>query len=110
LIGFGGFVVFVPAAIFGIANHMKNNHETKWSPSKMQRSRFVLFLILMSGCGSSDLSYNLTENGCSTGEQSFSSREDYCKGLQNKELNHDCAYTLRRNNFKANCTGEFKEF
>ncbi len=57
---------------------------------------------------SSSYSYTLTENGCSTQKQSFSSKEAMCEGLKNDSLNHYCAESLRRNRFTSDgCSGSF---
>lgn len=51
------------------------------------------------------LSYTLTENGCSTGEQKFSSQEQMCEGLKNDSLNNYCAQNLRYQKFQNDCPG-----
>lgn len=51
------------------------------------------------------LTYNLTENGCSTGEKTFSSQDSLCEGLRNDALNNHCARGLRYNHFKQECPG-----
>lgn len=57
----------------------------------------------------SSLSYNLTENGCSTGQQQFSSEAALCEGLQSESRNHGCAESLRRSTFQShNCPGTFQ--
>lgn len=50
--------------------------------------------------------YNLSYNGCSTGEQSFNSRSEMCTGLQNNKLNNYCALDLRRIHFENECPGQ----
>ncbi len=49
-------------------------------------------------------SYDLTENGCRTENQTFSSREEMCDGLKNDSLNHNCAQDLRFEKFKSDCS------
>lgn len=53
--------------------------------------------------GQSSYTYNLSENGCSTGEQQFSGREAMCDGLKNEPLNNYCAQNLRRSKFQTDC-------
>lgn len=53
-------------------------------------------------------SYNLTNNGCPTKEQTFSSFDAYCAGLKNEVLNDGCARTMRREIYiSAKCPGDF---
>ena len=61
--------------------------------------------------GSSSRTYTLEYNGCSTGTQTFSSKEEYCSGLKDyKRNNNGCAYSLREDTYKRNgCPGEFEE-
>jgi len=55
-------------------------------------------------------SYWLIRNGCSTEKQTFDSKEALCKGLQDRDLNKNCALDLRQGEFKkVGCTGEFAE-
>jgi hypothetical protein len=54
---------------------------------------------------SQNLSYDDNENGCDTGQHSFSSQDDYCNGLENEQLNKSCAQDLRRGDFQKNCPG-----
>lgn len=56
------------------------------------------------------LSYELEENGCNTGKHEFSSRESYCTGLRNNTLNNGCAYSLRKDRYRAECSGDFITF
>jgi hypothetical protein len=53
-------------------------------------------------------SYELSENGCSTGPHVFSSKKDYCSALLDDELNTYCAYDMRIATFKSECP-EFSE-
>lgn len=49
--------------------------------------------------------YEATENGCSTGVQSFNSLKAYCDGLKNDDLNKGCAAKTRFKLFQeAECT------
>lgn len=61
---------------------------------------------LLSACGSSEdeeFKYQLTENGCDTGEKTFSDLESYCAALKNDAANNGCAKSLRRNVYQSNC-------
>ena len=59
---------------------------------------------------SETFSYWLIRNGCSTEKHTFDSKEDLCKGLQDRDLNKNCALDLRQEEFKkVGCTGEFAE-
>ncbi len=40
--------------------------------------------------------YQYIVNGCDTGRQTFTSKEAYCAGLANEQLNNNCAADLRR--------------
>lgn len=57
-------------------------------------------------------SYELSENGCSTGAHEFSSGSDedtqrqICSALQDEELNKGCAQDLRRIQFEETCPGQ----
>lgn len=50
--------------------------------------------------------YNLTYNGCSTGEHKFSSKDAMCDALQNNSLNNNCARDLREQHFRGECPGK----
>ncbi|MGZ3775222.1 MAG: hypothetical protein ACXVCY_15235 [Pseudobdellovibrionaceae bacterium] len=55
-------------------------------------------------------SYWFIQNGCSTEKQTFDSKEALCKGLQDEDLNKNCAFELRKQKFnKVGCNGEFIE-
>lgn len=54
---------------------------------------------------SQSIKYNLSYNGCSTGNQEFSSIEDMCNGLKNDSRNNYCAQKLRYEKFKSECPG-----
>ena len=53
--------------------------------------------------GGSEYSYTLKDNGCSTGDQSFSSLTAMCENLKNESANNFCAYELRRSKFETDC-------
>lgn len=58
----------------------------------------------------SELEYNFSVSGCSTGLQKFESNQLLCEGLQNATLNKACALELRKSHFTAVCAGQtFKE-
>ena len=54
------------------------------------------------------LTYDITETGCATGKHSFSSRAEYCAGLQDSGLNRGCAEYSRRRFFTQRCSGSFR--
>lgn len=74
--------------------------------------------IALTACNSSDdnvvasggvnqaLTYELSENGCSTGRHTFPSFPELCVGLQNNTLNNDCALNMRAEHFRRNCQGQ----
>jgi len=82
----------------------------------MKKMILLLMAFGFSACGTGDdaaltnLKYDFTYNDCKTGSHSFSSVDEYCKGLQNDELNHGCAYFLREREFKSRCQGQFTTF
>jgi len=88
------------------------------SPSKLNLKMGVLFLSsltligLFSSCSASvnnnqsSFSYNLTENGCSTGEKTFSSNDAMCSALKDDSLNQYCAQSLRYQKFTNDCPGK----
>src|SRR5690348_478541 len=57
---------------------------------------------------SENLNYRLSEDGCDTGNQKFSSKEDYCHGLENDAKNYYCALDLRRDLYQQRCNGRFQ--
>jgi hypothetical protein len=73
----------------------------------------LLSLIALSACASGEeenassqeFSYDYTSNGCSTGKQTFTSRDAYCSGLQNETLNQGCALKRRKETFQEQCQG-----
>lgn len=76
----------------------------------MKTLSLVLSVFLFAACGSSkdsSYSYELEQNGCKTGSQSFDSKDAYCAGLKDDRLNKNCAYSLRKSEFEQNCSGTF---
>ena len=81
---------------------------------------FSLFgiLVLATACSVSSedkntsIKYKFDEkiNGlsCSTGEQVFSSKADYCAGLKDNGRNNDCAYRKRKETYLAECGQDFE--
>ena len=47
--------------------------------------------------------YSFDDNGCETGQQTFSEKEKYCQALLNEALNKGCAQVSRFNLYKAEC-------
>jgi hypothetical protein len=67
-------------------------------------------LWLASGCGTEDkkFTYELSENGCSTGSHTFESLEEQCAALKNEDINHGCAYGMRKSHYEQQkCPGTF---
>ena len=67
----------------------------------------VILVLALSSCGGDDkepktqrLTYNLTYNNCSTGEHSFNSKLEMCKGLLDNERNNFCASNMRADKYK----------
>jgi len=60
---------------------------------------------LLTHAQSQNYTYNLSENGCSTGEHTFSSNESMCDGLRDDSLNNYCATNLRYLKFQSDCPG-----
>jgi hypothetical protein len=74
---------------------------------------------LIAGCGgsggsgsspnnlntSSSFTYCYSENGCSTGTNTFSSVAALCKALAEDNFNRGCAYDIRREAFDSDCAG-----
>lgn len=56
----------------------------------------------------SSFTYELTENGCTTGKHVFRSHADLCRGLGDDGANHNCALQQRKDYFEAQqCAGRF---
>ena len=82
-----------------------------------------MILLVLSACGTSahlgpggdssaDSSasyiYSLSYNKCDTGSHSFDGLDALWAGLQNEELNHGCAVSMRADFFKSHsCPGTF---
>jgi major membrane immunogen (membrane-anchored lipoprotein) len=81
---------------------------------------FVITLALIqTACGGSksdsaiqsdEYAYNYTENGCSTGDRSASSKEEFCKKLADNNQNRNdkgqvCAYSIRERQLRQECPG-----
>jgi hypothetical protein len=72
--------------------------------------------VFMNGCSGSSLtdglkkqssfSYELSENGCSTGEKTFNSNDSMCDALKDDALNNYCAQNLRYQKFQSDCPGK----
>lgn len=81
----------------------------------MEKLVFILFLLaVFTACNvktesnEAKYSYNLTNNGCPTGERTFSSFDAYCAGLKSETGNGGCARTIRREIYNnAKCPGDF---
>jgi hypothetical protein len=78
----------------------------------------AFFLFAFTSCGGSSTesaaeiansyTYDMNQNGCDTGRQSFPDLTSYCAGLENNALNHYCAQSLRGQEFVARgCPGTF---
>ncbi len=83
---------------------------------KMKLHNFLFFLFLYSlgllfiscvpnipNTNTQSFSYDYTENGCPTGNQTFRSREEMCDGLKSDTRNNYCAQTLRYQRFQEDC-------
>jgi hypothetical protein len=53
-----------------------------------------------------DGSYSYEINGCKTGAQSYSSKDELCSKLKNDSLNNGCARSARRERFNQECGGQ----
>jgi hypothetical protein len=70
----------------------------------------ALSTLALSSCGKEEskveqFKYNLTENGCSTGDQSASSKEEMCNLLKSRSANNGCAFSLRKQKFEQEGCG-----
>lgn len=72
-----------------------------------------LFVLQLVGCSTkketAQLSYQFEANGCPTGKHTFSDQASYCQALKDDAVNNYCARSLRREDFKARCSGSFDE-
>jgi hypothetical protein len=98
----------VELPVFGM---IMNFVHKRWWKMKWVVSAVIIGLAVM-GCSKSEkkesISYDFTENGCPTGNKTFSSVAEMCKGLQDDELNNHCAEASREAHFKQNCSGSFR--
>ena len=72
--------------------------------------------VFMNGCSGSSLTdglkkqssftYELSENGCSTGEKTFSTNDAMCNALKDDAFNNYCAQNLRYQKFQSDCPGK----
>lgn len=99
---------------------MKKNWILSWSGLA---AIGLITLLSLSACGklaenksvkkseAASYEYDLNDNGCATGKQSFGSLGDYCKGLQEQERNKGCALDSRKRLYESSCKsfGSFKE-
>jgi hypothetical protein len=75
----------------------------------------LLCLLGITACGSKHASYHyhFTLTGaaaCDTGEQTFTSLDAMCTGLESAGLNNSCALSARQGFFVSeNCSGTFVE-
>lgn len=51
--------------------------------------------------------YNISENGCHTGQHSFGSKAEYCAGLKNDTLNNNCAWSSRKGYYERDCGSDW---
>ncbi len=67
-----------------------------------------LATLALASCGrKEEFKYELTENGCSTGEQKTDSKEQLCTRLKDAGANNGCAYNLRKERFVAEGCGSW---
>lgn len=66
----------------------------------------TLATIALASCGKKEeFKYNLTENECSTGEQTLDSKDAMCTRLRDDGANKGCAYSLRKQKFESEGCG-----
>ncbi len=87
----------------------------KFSTRLASKLSLVLSILVLQSCNtnlndtittrknSENYSYNLSENGCSTELQQYSSLASMCDGLKNESANNFCAYNLRRSKYESDC-------
>ena len=76
----------------------------------------LLLLVVLTGCGvdliedeSEQYSYELSQNGCSTGFHAFNSKQALCDALKRQDLNQFCAESLREDMYhNQSCSGPFE--
>jgi hypothetical protein len=72
----------------------------------------VIGVLLLAGCNAQikdekkDLKYNLTQNGCATGDVIYANESDYCTALKDDKRNNFCARSMRFDMFKQSCPNE----
>jgi len=62
--------------------------------------------VSLSSCSEKEFKYNYTENGCSTDDHEFDSKDEYCDGLKDDGLNKGCAVGMRKDAFSRDCQGK----
>ncbi len=71
----------------------------------------VLLLQVLTSCNVKtdveDITYEFSENLCTTGKKTFNSTENMCRTIQNEASNNYCALTSRQNYFASKCSGIF---
>jgi len=69
---------------------------------------FALVFVALSACGKKEeFKYELSENQCSTGEQTTDSKNALCTRLKDDGANKGCAYRLRKEKFEAESCGNW---
>ncbi len=59
-------------------------------------------------CGKKeDFKYQLSQNGCDTGEHSAESKDEMCGQLKNSDLNNGCASQLRKEKYEGDGCGSW---
>lgn len=51
----------------------------------------------------SSYTYEYNDQGCKTGKQTFATKDEYCRGLMDDELNNYCARSSRETTFNEQC-------
>jgi hypothetical protein len=75
----------------------------------MKKLLILAAVLTLSACGNMDpnnsagLQYQISEDGCDTGEHGFATLSEYCEALKNEELNHHCAHDARTYQFNLSC-------
>jgi hypothetical protein len=64
---------------------------------------------LESSAEEANYAYSMSDSGCDTGQHFFRTLADKCAGLRSRSLNKGCALQMRRDEFRANCSGVFTE-
>lgn len=75
----------------------------------MKKFGFCVVALALSACGdanSENFQYEYEVNGCKTGAHSFDSKQSYCEGLKDDSLNNGCAYSIRKEEFRRQCSGQ----